>query len=305
MAVLYLRRSTRPSTDVKRDDPNVIKARIAGISVVTVISVFVFVPFVLVAEHVYDNWFMAFASLRILWGWKLGNDNDGDAASSGAGLVVNLLITVMGLTFDSLKALLLTSILFLGPLADCLYFSHQEKSYTLGYGPTRATFRILTRDIKDGMSNIFGVRNYIAGPLTEELVFRSGVIALFLASPASRPVLVFVTPLFFGIAHVHHAYELYLDDTDIPPLHILLNTLFQFTFTTIFGWYAAFLFLRLGSVWPPVVVHIFCNSLGPPSFGHVGKNISQTYIYRALLVVGIVGFWQFLGLLTRSGNRIL
>lgn len=43
------------------------------------------------------------------------------------------------------------------------------------------------------------VRNYIIGPLTEELVFRSALIGLNILGRLSFWKLVFATPLWFGI----------------------------------------------------------------------------------------------------------
>lgn len=298
VGVLYIKRSTRPSADVKRDDPSVVKARLTVISIASAVSVLVLVPAVLLLEGVYSTWSEAWASLRIFWGWKLGQGGDGPLLLDIVGLLALLAL-------DVLKALLLTSVLFIGPLLDFLYFAYQEKSYTLGYGPTYATLRTVTRDVKAGLSDIYGIRNYVVGPLTEELVFRAGVLALFLASPVSESFLVFATPLFFGVGHLHHAWELVVDDVDYPPRYIVFRTLFQFAFTTIFGWYAAFLFLRFGSVWPCAAVHVYCNALGPPSFGHVGKNMAQTWVYRALLVAGLAGFSLLLVPLTSSANKIL
>jgi len=39
---------------------------------------------------------------------------------------------------------------------------------------------------------------------------------------------------------------------------------FQLSFTTLFGSYASYLFLRTGSVLPPIIVHAFCNWMGLP-----------------------------------------
>lgn len=44
---------------------------------------------------------------------------------------------------------------------------------------------------------------------------------------------------------------------------------FQFCYTTIFGWYVSFVFLRLGSVWPPIICHIFCNIMGFPDISGI------------------------------------
>jgi prenyl protein peptidase len=47
------------------------------------------------------------------------------------------------------------------------------------------------------------------GPLTEELVFRSTILAVSSLARLSLASLVFATPLWFGVAHAHHAWEVY------------------------------------------------------------------------------------------------
>jgi membrane protease YdiL (CAAX protease family) len=37
---------------------------------------------------------------------------------------------------------------------------------------------------------------------------------------------------------------------------------FQLTYTTLFGWFAAYLFLRTRSVLPPLAAHVYCNIMG-------------------------------------------
>jgi len=119
-------------------------------------------------------------------------------------------------------------------------------------------------------------------------------------------------------AHVHHAYESYLaggrtkkaliqgclvssEQTDplsqlSPPLTSqsvsAVLTAFQFAYTTLFGWYATYLFLRTGmllsppsplflrlieplyplnctgSIIPPFLAHAFCNSMGLPPLSY-------------------------------------
>jgi len=41
---------------------------------------------------------------------------------------------------------------------------------------------------------------------------------------------------------------------------------FQSAYTTVFGWYATWLFLRTQSLASPVLVHAFCNWMGFPNF---------------------------------------
>ena len=42
---------------------------------------------------------------------------------------------------------------------------------------------------------------------------------------------------------------------------------FHFTYTSIFGFYCSYLFLRTGSIFPPITAHIFCNIMGIPQPG--------------------------------------
>ena len=47
------------------------------------------------------------------------------------------------------------------------------------------------------------------GPSTEELTFRSTILCVCLLARLSPAFLVFGTPLWFGVAHLHHALEVY------------------------------------------------------------------------------------------------
>lgn len=120
------------------------------------------------------------------------------------------------------------------------------------------------------------------GPITEELVFRSCILgASLLARPAlSVKALVFATPLWFGFAHAHHAWENYKKNGrnrdaaiqavalssepshSYAPIPVADELGFQLTYTTLFGWFASYLFLRTGSVIPPTIAHIYCNLMG-------------------------------------------
>lgn len=53
-----------------------------------------------------------------------------------------------------------------------------------------------------------GLRNLVAAPLTEELCFRAGLISFLLASGVSPARALWLSPLVFGAAHVHHVYDL-------------------------------------------------------------------------------------------------
>lgn len=102
------------------------------------------------------------------------------------------------------------------------------------------------------------------GPITEEILFRSVLIPLHLLANISPTHIILYTPLYFGIAHIHHFYEFTLTHPHTPLLPALARSLFQFTYTTLFGWYATFLYLRTSSLYAVILVHAFCNWCGLP-----------------------------------------
>ncbi|KAI5479216.1 hypothetical protein MNV49_003910 [Pseudohyphozyma bogoriensis] len=145
-----------------------------------------------------------------------------------------------------------------------------------------------------------GVRNYIVGPLTEELVFRSCIIAVSKLAGMSKSQMIFLTPLYFGIAHVHHAWETYVAGgrTSQSLKKGVLQSTFQFAYTTLFGWYASFIFMRTGSILPAFFVHSFCNAMGLPPLGWAlyafpQKKLSLWGSYVAGIAGFIYGFWRW------------
>ena len=66
---------------------------------------------------------------------------------------------------------------------------------------------------------------------------------------------IFVGPLFFGVAHFHHVVERV--ETGMKLKHALFISCFQFTYTTLFGAYAAFLFAKTGHLAAPFTAHSF------------------------------------------------
>lgn len=151
------------------------------------------------------------------------------------------------------------------------------------------------------------------------------MIPLHLLARFSPAKLVFLTPLYFGIAHIHHFYEFKIKHPNTPLLRALLRPLFQFAYTSIFGWFAAFVFLRTASIVAIVVVHMFCNSMGfprlwgrveagelePPASRERGSiatgelNIAWTIAYYVLLFAGAGLFYQNIWTLTESTNGLV
>ena len=59
----------------------------------------------------------------------------------------------------------------------------------------------------------------------------------------------------------------------LDPLMFL--TVFQLGYTTLFGFHASYLFLRTGSILPPITAHIFCNIMGIPEIAYELKRFPR------------------------------
>lgn len=217
---------------------------------------------------------------------------------------------------DLLRSLTLTFLLYIGPLFERIFIERDLEDLR------RRGLSVIV----ESLSSWQGYRNYVAGPITEEIIFRSTLIPLHLLAKISPSKIVFLTPLYFGIAHVHHFYEFTLTHPHTPLLPAIIRTLFQFTYTTLFGWFAAWIYVRTGSIYACIIIHTFCNWVGLPRFwgrvsrredsslspvvirgkddtdvtqpkGHGGKlKLRWTVAYYLLLVSGAYmfyrGFWQ-------------
>lgn len=155
---------------------------------------------------------------------------------------------------------------------------------------------------------------------------------LHVLAQLSGKQIVFLTPLYFGIAHLHHLYEFRITHSEVPFLVAIARSLFQFTYTSLFGFFAAFVFIRTGNVYTCILAHAFCNWMGLPRFygrvgveagvpmgppdvdkkdddqksapAYQGKGIEWTVAYYIVLVAGAVGFYYQLFPLTESSHAL-
>jgi prenyl protein peptidase len=168
--------------------------------------------------------------------------------------------------------------------------------------------------------------------VSEEIVWRSLIVPLHILANFSETQIIFLTPLYFGIAHVHHLYEFRITRPEVPLIMAIFRSVFQFTYTSLFGFFATFAFIRTGNVFTCILAHAFCNWMGLPRlYGRVGveagvpigppdvdkkddsRKTASTYegtgliwtvAYYIILVAGAVGFyWQLLPL-TESKNAL-
>ncbi|EKG19682.1 Abortive infection protein [Macrophomina phaseolina MS6] len=229
---------------------------------------------------------------------------------------------------DIVKVLLLLCVLFAGPLFENGFVDGDWRDWVVG------------RHVNETFSSWIGWRNFVAGPTTEELIWRSLIIPLHLSAHVSPTTTVFVTPLYFGIAHVHHFYEFRITHPHTPVAAGVARSLFQFAYTSLFGFFAAFVFVRTASLPAVIIAHAFCNWMGLPRlWGRVGPrasgaaveavpigpagvngegkradgpsvaaaqgdHIGWTVAYYTLLVTGALGFWWLLWPLTESNNAL-
>ncbi|KAJ4392070.1 CAAX prenyl protease [Gnomoniopsis smithogilvyi] len=271
----YLSPKTRPSARLSRDAPSVIRARITSVSLTCAVASLSTLA-VLVMKGGYEN-YQAFHAMGY---WPLG----------------------LG---ESFRALLLTALLFLGPLFETLVVEGYWREWMTG------------EPVKELLGDWITWRNLVAGPLTEELLFRSAAIPLMILARTSLTKTIFVSPLVFGLAHVHHLYEFRITHPGVPLPAAILRSVFQLGYTTLFGAYATFVYLRTGSLLAVFGTHVLCNSMGLPRvYGAVmgrGKGGEEmvpvarrwSVAYYVLLVVGAVGWWKELWALTESGNALV
>jgi membrane protease YdiL (CAAX protease family) len=114
--------------------------------------------------------------------------------------------------------------------------------------------------------------------------------------------------MFFGLAHIHHAlwkYHQHCRNSSHRPSSggvlkvIVLETLFQFIYTSLFGAYACFVYCSTSSILDIFLIHSFCNFMGLPRFDHrdsddddeLRGNFKERVIMGSFFLLGIITFY--------------
>ncbi|KAM0263397.1 hypothetical protein ACHAQJ_001253 [Trichoderma viride] len=274
---LYASSQTRASPGRSRDAPEAIRARVFVVSLSTTacsLATFFLLPYVCSSTTTTSSC----SPLRLMGYWPLG-------------------------LVETLKTCFLTGLLFAAPLYECLVVDGVWREWASGLQPLR-----------DIWAEWPTWRNLVAGPITEECLFRSAAIPLLLMAGTSVGRIIFLSPVVFGLAHLHHFYEFRVTHPQTPLVAAIARSVLQFTYTSIFGALTNFLFLRTGSLLAVILVHAFCNSMGLPRvWGAVEPYwLSQadasrprhmilwSGIYYVLLIGGAVAWWKNLYSLTES-----
>ncbi|EJT81778.1 CaaX protease [Gaeumannomyces tritici R3-111a-1] len=276
VAPFYLSSRTRPSAQLSRDAPSVIKARVASVTLSCIACSAVTFYMVTKDGHVSSE-----GALHLLGYWPIG-------------------------LAESARSLFLTALLFLGPLFENIVVEAGWKDW------------MALRPLYDLFGEWTTWRNIVAGPFTEEVLFRSAGVPLMLLARTSVSKTIFLSPVVFGLAHLHHFYEFRLTHPRVPCVQAALRSVFQFAFTTLFGAYATFLYLRGGSLLAVTLVHAFCNSLGLPRFwgrvrvvtaddpdGERSASPLWTVAYYVLLLAGATLFYRNFWTLTQSQMELI
>lgn len=131
------------------------------------------------------------------------------------------------------------------------------------------------------------LRNYLIAPLAEEWIFRACML-LLLRPAMGEWCAILVCPVFFGMAHVHHLIDWYRINDGTSFKHACLSVAVQIIYTSIFGMFAGFIFVRTNHFTGLVLCHSLCNMMGLPpieyAFEHPRKHaILAVYFLGAIL----------------------
>lgn len=129
------------------------------------------------------------------------------------------------------------------------------------------------------------LRYLVIAPIVEEIAFRGCIVSALHAAGMSETRNILLAPLFFGTAHVHHAVLLLRQGHRLGP--VIVRTLFQFAYTSLFGSYATFAYLKTQSIVAVAVCHAFCNAQGLPDLSFL-RSSSPLYKRRTILLLAHV-----------------
>ncbi|KAL5274772.1 RCE1 family protein [Megaselia abdita] len=140
--------------------------------------------------------------------------------------------------------------------------------------------------------DIFSLRTLVIAPFCEEFTFRACMMPIMLQS-FSIPQSCIISSLLFGIGHFHHIYSRLKDGLELKSAIIV--SLFQFSYTTIFGIYSAYLFTRTGHFIAPLLAHSFCNFMGVPDIQELYKY--EGFRRTALVICYFIGLFGWIYLI--------
>ncbi|KAL4857478.1 CAAX prenyl protease 2 [Chlorella vulgaris] len=200
-------------------------------------------------------------------------------------LLAALGIRLSGLPTACVLPLVLIAVLFAGPL---LVLAWSATS------PSGSVDRLLWLH-RTRLPPAMVCRNWIAAPVLEEFIYRACLISYLLAAGARVSTCIWLSPLLFGASHLHHYYDL-TRFQGLSARAAIQFLAFQLSYTTVFGWLAAYLFIRTGHLVAAVLPHAFCNIVGPPEMPPAAWQ--RLRALAAAYVLGLIAFFCLLRPLT-------
>lgn len=236
---------------LNRNNPIVIKYRIARISTLSIAILALLPWFLCLTIDKYPDYWTAFRQLGIIPGFTNSYSFSTDVYNIG-------------------KALCKILLLYCGPITNYLVTGQA---------------RHLWDDFVDEFTTLQGFRDNVFAPITEELAYRGAVVSILQPYCSDFSLRVY-SPLLFGLAHIHHGMQLHYIDKR-PFSNVLLIVFAQWAYTTVFGVYANYFYIRAQeNLWCAIIVHMVCNLIGFPSFDMREEYPRWYMMYTAMLVVG-------------------
>ncbi|XP_053209673.1 CAAX prenyl protease 2-like [Panonychus citri] len=150
----------------------------------------------------------------------------------------------------------LTIILFIGPIID----RFQQGTLFLALDPDEELPPFYSF-----------ARNYLLGPILEEYFYRF-LLTTLLIQCFSQSSTILISSAIFSISHAHHHIKGLINGGETLEWVNFICHLIQ---TFIFACYACCIYLRAQSVISVILIHSFCNWMGPPRFDRL---FSQRYL---------------------------
>lgn len=226
-----------------------------------------------------------------------------------ASLLASLGISLQNPISQLFKPLLLTVVLFAGPIAAHLADGNQKLFYHYfiksvqngkhdevvqngstphqnGHASHEATTFPNLIIMPPRPASILLIRNYLVAPLTEEFMFR-GIILALLDPYWSRSGAALISSLLFGICHSHH-YAVHRWIIPLQPEVSFAQAALQCSYTAVFGLYVSWLYYSFSgrSLLAAIVIHSLCNLIGFP-------DLDRLFTHKLLCPITVGGFVTF------------
>lgn len=188
-------------------------------------------------------------------------------------------IYVFGDIICSALFIFTTVSLFIGPMFQ-YYFSFENR---YKYAKDKKVFwRTFFRETYQDLRPL--------PPIIEEILYRYCNGNMWESAGISQLKIIFISPFLFGIAHFHHFFE-----STSPWKKKLLKVLIQVCFTSLFGFWTTFCWVKTHGLLTCIILHQFCNYMQFPNFNAAMNwpNLSQRKAIYTAYIAGLIIFCCF------------